>query len=148
MTTENVCDVCDETVDRTYYFELEHPTGDDAPGFISGSLCFDHATGVYNRITAFETGAEPLCDDQRIVYEIVAAEGEARMRSIYEQYRTQVDKPVTKRSLRNWLADMDEKGLIDRVGDRKRRRYRALSSSQTVQNEPFGFTDERGAVTR
>ncbi|MFW5956895.1 MAG: Cdc6/Cdc18 family protein [Natronomonas sp.] len=67
---------------------------------------------------------EKLTPHQEVLYEIVESREEIAPGELYDSYRERVDDPRTERTLRNYLAKMEQYSLIVAEGERRGRRYR------------------------
>lgn len=70
---------------------------------------------------------ERLTDDQRIIYDIVAEEGEINPGELYRRYREQAEDPKTDRMVRNYLDKLRHYNLIVADGENRGRTYRVVS---------------------
>ena len=68
--------------------------------------------------------AEKLRDHQRILFEILKAEGEMNPGDLYDAYCERVDEPKTKRTMRNYLQKMEHYRLVVAEGEKRARTYR------------------------
>ena len=61
---------------------------------------------------------------QQTIYEIIREAGEIDPPTLYEEYERQVEDPKTNRTVRNYLAKLEQYNLIEATGNTKARRYR------------------------
>lgn len=74
-----------------------------------------------------EAALEKMGDRQRIVYEVLEdIDGEAPISTVYDGYTDRVSDPHSKRSVREDLRKLGDYGLVERLGDNRGRRYRAI----------------------
>ncbi|WP_265110196.1 Cdc6/Cdc18 family protein [Halosolutus halophilus] len=69
---------------------------------------------------------EGLIEHQRVLYDVIAEEGEIEPGDLYAEYERRVADPKTKRTLRNYLTKMVHYDLIEAVGERRGRTYRLV----------------------
>jgi len=69
---------------------------------------------------------ETLTPHQRTLLAIVEDYGEIHPAELYDAYRERVEEPKTNRTVRNYLAKMDQYGLIDAIGEGRGRTYRVV----------------------
>ncbi|WP_227376754.1 Cdc6/Cdc18 family protein [Haladaptatus halobius] len=67
---------------------------------------------------------EQLNPHQRVLYEILEANGELDPSDLYAAYRERVDEPKTNRTVRNHLAKMEHYRLVVAEGKNRARTYR------------------------
>lgn len=67
---------------------------------------------------------EKLTTHQQTVYEIIEEHDEISPTNIYEAYCEAVDNPKTSRTMRNYLAKLEQYNLIVSSGNTKNRRYK------------------------
>lgn len=67
-----------------------------------------------------------LRDEQRAICEIIEEEGEIEPSGLYELYEDRVDDPKSQRTVRNYLSKMQQYGLIEAMGEKRGRTYRAI----------------------
>ncbi len=60
---------------------------------------------------------------QKVLYDIIASEGEIAPGELYEKYREEVDEPKVDRTLRKYLKKMDHYRLIESKGEGRWRKY-------------------------
>lgn len=70
---------------------------------------------------------EKLTQHQQVVYEIIEAAGEISPSELYKEYRNRVQQPKTRRTVRNYLAKLEQYKLIQAHGNTKARRYELYS---------------------
>ena len=61
---------------------------------------------------------------QKILYDILEAEGEVKPGELYEKYEEKAEEPKVKRTLRKYLKKMDHYRLIEAEGEGRWRKYR------------------------
>ncbi len=66
---------------------------------------------------------QKLNDQQKALYKVLKERGEVRPGELYEVYESQVDSPRSKRSMRRYMKDMHDKGLVDIRGSTQDRIY-------------------------
>lgn len=71
-----------------------------------------------------EKTIDQLPPHQRALYDILYDEGEIDMGTLYEQYSDRVDEPMTRRTIRTYLAKLEQYKLIHAEGDKRGRTYR------------------------
>ncbi|SEW03136.1 Cdc6/Cdc18 family protein [Natrinema salifodinae] len=71
---------------------------------------------------------EGLIEHQRVLYDVIAEEGEIEPGELYEEYERRVEEPKTNRTLRNYLTKMVHYDLIEAVGERRGRTYRLVDA--------------------
>ncbi len=71
-----------------------------------------------------QKAVEQLHPHQRVLYEILDAEGESKPGDLYDAYASEVDEPKTKRTVRNYLSKMTHYGLVASEGEKRARTYR------------------------
>jgi orc1/cdc6 family replication initiation protein len=64
-----------------------------------------------------------LTDHQRTVYDIVVENGEVDPGELYGQYQERVERPKTKRTVRNYLSKMVQYDLVVASGENRGRTY-------------------------
>jgi len=72
---------------------------------------------------------ERLTHHQEVIFTIIDEAGEITPGDLYEAYRDHVEDPKTKRTVRNYLAKLEQYNLIVADGQTKGRRYRALTDA-------------------
>ncbi|APW96509.1 AAA family ATPase [Halobiforma lacisalsi AJ5] len=82
-----------------------------------------------------------LIEDQRVLYDVIAAEGEIEPGDLYAEYERRVDDPKTERTLRNYLTKMVHYDLIEAVGKRRGRTYRVVDEDATIDTDSEGGSD-------
>ena len=75
-----------------------------------------------------QRNVEKLTADQQILYDILADQGEMQPCDLYEEYRGRAADPKTDRTLRNYLAKMEQYNLVEAHGRSRGRRYRPIQS--------------------
>jgi Cdc6-like AAA superfamily ATPase len=75
---------------------------------------------------------ETLTPHQRTLLDIVEAAGEIAPAELYEAYEERVEEPKTNRTVRNYLAKMDQYGLIDAIGEGRGRTYRVVEEVEEL----------------
>lgn len=65
--------------------------------------------------------------DQRTLYGLISSVGEIPAGQLYDRYAEKIDEPKTKRTVRNYLTELEEEGMIESVGKKRGRRYRLPS---------------------
>lgn len=76
------------------------------------------------RTAIHRTTVEDLHEHQRALYDIVAETGEIAPGDLYDAYEDRVDRPKSKRTLRNYLNKMVHYDLIEAIGEKRGRTYR------------------------
>ena len=66
---------------------------------------------------------EKLTDHQQTLYELITEASRIGEGTLYEQYRSEVAKPKTKRTMRNYLNKLEQYNLIVATGNTKGRVY-------------------------
>ncbi len=64
-----------------------------------------------------------LTQDQRVIYEIIEASDPISSKALYKEYTEQIDDPVSKRMMRNYLDKMKHYNLITGMGATRSRTY-------------------------
>lgn len=67
--------------------------------------------------------SESLNKHQKAVYKAIEEEGEMSMGDLYESYRTRVDDPRTKRTLRRYMNKMEAYNVIESSGEKSGKTY-------------------------
>lgn len=73
-----------------------------------------------------QRAVETLTPHQRALYEIVEDRGEVSPGDLYEHYSERVDDPKSKRTVRKYLAKLDQYNLVRSVGEKRGRTYRRV----------------------
>ena len=71
--------------------------------------------------------AEKLTDHQEVLYEIIVDAGTIGGGEVYELYSERVDDPMTRRTVRNYLAKLEQYNLVDAAGNTKARTYSPIT---------------------
>lgn len=71
-----------------------------------------------------QKSVEKLTTDQRILYEIIADEGQIGTGDLYDRYVERADDPKTQRMIRNYLQKLRHYNLVVAEGDNRGRAYR------------------------
>ncbi|MFB6283901.1 MAG: Cdc6/Cdc18 family protein [Halobacteria archaeon] len=66
---------------------------------------------------------DKMNDDQSVLYEIIKGEGTVAPGTLYDRYRENVEDPVTKRTVRNYLKKMCRYDIIESQGSNRGRKY-------------------------
>lgn len=66
---------------------------------------------------------DKLTDHQQVLYELITNSGEIDAGDLYDAYRNVVTNPKTKRTMRNYLAKLEQYNLIVSTGKTKGRSY-------------------------
>jgi orc1/cdc6 family replication initiation protein len=74
-----------------------------------------------------QKNTEKLTPDQQTLYEIIAEHGDVASGELYERYSDRVNKPKTKRMVRNYLQKLRHYNLIIAEGDNRGRTYHPVS---------------------
>ncbi len=64
--------------------------------------------------------------DQRVLYEVITERGEVAPGDLYDEYERRVSDPKSKRTVRKYTGKLDRYNLVEAVGERRGRRYRAV----------------------
>jgi orc1/cdc6 family replication initiation protein len=76
------------------------------------------------RAEQHEKDLERLTSHQRAVYDLVEEAGAIAPGDLYERYCAAVEDPRTKRTVRNYLAKLEQYDLVASEGQKRGRRYR------------------------
>jgi cell division control protein 6 len=82
-----------------------------------------------------ETREEELKEHQKLLLEIIREEDKIRSGDLYEEYREQAEQPKSERTLRNYLGDLDNRGLIEKSGVNRHREYRTVRPDSVEETE-------------
>jgi len=117
----------------------EHATGDarTAIGIVRKAAQAAHANGHDEIRTETIEGAvseakleierevlNRLKPHQQTIYDIIREAGKIDPPTLYEKYKQQVEDPKTNRTVRNYLAKLEQYNLIEATGNTKARQYR------------------------
>lgn len=72
-----------------------------------------------------------LRPDQRLLYEIIAENGEIRPGELYERYEEQASNPRSRRMVRNYLTKLCHYNLIEAKGENRGRTYQQKPKNTT-----------------
>ena len=64
-----------------------------------------------------------LTEDERLVYEIIQRKGVVAPKTVYAMYEQRTETPKSRRQIRNYLASLDQCGLIEARGSTRDRVY-------------------------
>lgn len=70
---------------------------------------------------------DKLTEHQQILYDIITTHGEIAAGDLYERYCEEVDDPNTRRTVRNYLAKLEQYNLVLAKGTTKARTYHEYS---------------------
>lgn len=80
-----------------------------------------------------EASLEKMGERQRLVYEVLEEIGEdVAISTVYDRYADRVRDPHSERSVREDLRKLADYGLVERIGDNRGRRYRAVPVDDAV----------------
>lgn len=68
-----------------------------------------------------------LTAHQRILYDIIVAEGEVAAGDLYAAYCDRADEPMTKRTMRNYLQKLQHYNLVKAEGENRGRVYKPIT---------------------
>jgi orc1/cdc6 family replication initiation protein len=94
---------------------------------LSESVAHDVAPAARSEIRS--KAVDRLTNHQEVLYNIITDHGQVAPRDLYEAYRERIEDPKTKRTIRNYLAKLEQYNLIAADGQTKGRRYRALTDA-------------------
>ena len=85
-----------------------------------------------------QRAVETLTPHQRALFEIVEDEGEVTPGDLYERYSARMDDPKSKRTIRKYLAKLDQYNLVRSVGEKRGRTYRRVPAADEGEDEDGG----------
>lgn len=68
--------------------------------------------------------------DHAILLDVVRKAGEIEPGDLYERYEKRVENPRSKRTVRKYMGDLDDRGLVNSTGERRGRRYAAPAQEE------------------
>jgi len=74
-----------------------------------------------------QRAVESLTHHQRALYEVVDEAGEIAPGDLYDRYCERVEDPKSKRTVRKYLAKLDQYNLVQSVGEKRGRTYRRVA---------------------
>ncbi len=81
------------------------------------------------RIAIRRKTIESLPEHQRTLYDVIAEYGEIEPNELYEAYEERVERPKTRRTVRNYLTKMAHYDLVAATGEKRGRTYRVVESA-------------------
>jgi len=73
-----------------------------------------------------QRAVDSLTPHQRTLYEVVEDAGEVEPGDLYDRYEVRVDEPKSKRTVRKYMAKLDQYNLVEAAGEKRGRTYRQV----------------------
>jgi Cdc6-like AAA superfamily ATPase len=74
-----------------------------------------------------QQATERLTEHQQILYEIISGNDGIGGGELYEKYCSRVESPKTQRTMRNYMAKLEQYGLLRSEGNTKGQCYHAVT---------------------